>query len=265
MMRRALVALPILALVMCFGAPGQAQVRVREHGKKKKGDGHKVKVREHDKKGDGHRRKIRDRRRPPPRHVPPRRRPPRRVGVQVTGFSPRIGPRGTVVTITGRGFAARTKVFVGGRPARRTSYNDTTLIFSVPARTRDGLIVLRHPGVPRDIVVGNFELVVAARIWRMSPLSGPVGTLVELRGSGFRQGDQVLLGSSPVVPSSLTARRITVSVPPGARSGFFLLRRAGSRDARSRRPRQHRPAQHGVSNEPLETKSAASQRSLHQY
>jgi len=57
-------------------------------------------------------------------------------------------------------------------------------------------------------------------ITRLDPASGTIGTLVNIHGTGFRPGEtQVAFNGVSAVLRSLTTSLLTVTVPPGARSG----------------------------------------------
>jgi hypothetical protein len=154
--------------------------------------------------------------------------PPPQQTLSVSGFAPTSGPVGLKVTISGRGFMAQTKVVFGGRPVATDSISDSAIVFTVPARFKDGGIVLRHPGAANDIVVGTFQVVPPPVLVSFLPASGAVGMRVTLNGSGFAPGDQVLLGQTPVAIVELAPTRVVVTIPAGAVSDFFVLARPGT-------------------------------------
>ncbi len=69
----------------------------------------------------------------------------------------------------------------------------------------------------------------ATSITTFAPAGGVVGTRVELRGSGFQPGDQIILSNATIVPLSVEPGRIIFAVPAGAGSGPLVLVRGGQR------------------------------------
>ncbi len=162
-----------------------------------------------------------------------RRKPTPRVTAR--DFTPKSGDVGTQITVTGTGFTPDTKVLFGGYPVSVDKVTPTQLTFAVPPRYRDGSIVLRHPGVARDIVVGTFAVVAPPVITNFAPISGIAGTRVAIRGSGFRNGDQVTMGGVALPIHRLAPTRIIVTIPPGAPSAPIQVTRAGGAQSSSRR------------------------------
>jgi len=62
------------------------------------------------------------------------------VPPQITGFSPSIGPVGTIVTITGVGFTGATSVSFNGKAAKLTVNSDTQITATVPKGATTGPI-----------------------------------------------------------------------------------------------------------------------------
>src|SRR5262245_50012429 len=77
------------------------------------------------------------------------RRPPR-SWISVDDFTPKAGPPGTQITITGRGFIKQTAVIFDGRPVREDYWDANTIRFQVPEGREDGIIILRQPGARND-------------------------------------------------------------------------------------------------------------------
>ena len=154
----------------------------------------------------------------------------------VDDWSPKQGKVGTEVTIRGAGFTPRVQVFFGGRRARITKVQPGSLTFRVPNKNyRDGEIVLRMGRGRRSstIPVGTFTIVEPASIARFAPQSGSPGTRVEIVGAGFRQDDEVLIGSTPLRIERLKPRRIVAVVPRDARTGYLYVTGADGSRVRS--------------------------------
>jgi hypothetical protein len=153
--------------------------------------------------------------------------------VNVAGFAPQTGPVGTIVSITGDGFTPDTKLILGGRSHKVSKVTPTELQFKVPAASGDGTIVLRHPGVARDILVGTFIAIADPAIHAFTPTSGIAGSKVELRGAGFEKGDQVYFGASLVLTLAAKDDRFVVTIPGGVASDFFYVQRPNGVRAKS--------------------------------
>lgn len=145
--------------------------------------------------------------------------------VKASGFSPDSGSVGTEVTITGSGFTPDTEVLIGGRTVRVDDVKPRSLTFTVPAKHGDGYIVLRHPGVARDIDVGTFTVLVDMSISRFSPAKGTPGTRVEIRGKGFESGDEVLMNGRSVKINKLRGNKIVVTIPVNATTDYLVVAR----------------------------------------
>lgn len=147
----------------------------------------------------------------------------RQSPVTVDGFSPNSGGVGTVVTIRGRGFTARTRLLVGGRPVKPTRIQKTAITFKIPAGYGDGAIVLRHPGVGRDIAVGRFSVASSMQITRFSPARGIRGARVEISGSGFGRDVKVLMNGKEVLVNRSAPKRLVVTVPVDATTDYLTV------------------------------------------
>ncbi|MCG8421222.1 MAG: IPT/TIG domain-containing protein [Proteobacteria bacterium] len=167
-----------------------------------------------------------------PNEVVPIRVRPR---IAVDDWYPKQGKVGTEITIVGKGFSPNTRVLVGGAPARVTQSRPDTLKFRMPRRYRDGSIALRDPRSRRDVAVGTFTVIQPTQIQRFAPQSGIPGTRVEIIGSGFRQGDQVFIGSTPLRVQRMTPRRIVAIIPPNARTDFLIVANSSGEQSRSAR------------------------------
>jgi outer membrane protein assembly factor BamB len=99
----------------------------------------------------------------------------------ITGFVPASGPAGTVVTISGTGFAGATKVTFGGAPAAFNVLSPTTIRAVVPALAHTGVVIVDTPGgstESRTTFALTTGIVPSVR-------SAPPGGHFLLSGSGF--------------------------------------------------------------------------------
>lgn len=200
-----------LLVVVAFAMPAAAQVKTRDHRKKKED---------------------------PPGNEPvkSRRGKPNHPGkgtapAVVSDWGPKSGEVGTEIWITGE-FDRKTKVMFGGRGVR-AKVGTTKITFNVPRRSGDGSIVLRHPDMGSDLVVGTFDVQTPPVIVSFSPRQGVPGTRVELRGKGFREGDQVSIAGKPARVLSQENRRFVIEIPAGATTDYIVMTR-GSMSARTR-------------------------------
>jgi len=155
--------------------------------------------------------------------------------IQVSSFSPQSGAVGTTVTISGSGFTPKTKVYFGGYQVRPKRITPTAITLAVPRRYGDGAIVLRHPGVARDIRVGSFAIDAPPEVHGFAPTSGVAGTRVAIRGKRFRRDDTVTLAGQPVQVIAVTPGRITIAIPAQAATGKLAVVRAGGVAVTSKR------------------------------
>lgn len=147
----------------------------------------------------------------------------RAAPVAVDGFNPDRGAVGTTVTVRGRGFTVRTQLLVGGRPVKPTRVSKTALSFKIPAGYGDGSIVLRHPGVGRDIAVGKFAVSASMTISRFSPQRGVRGARVEISGSGFGRDVKVMMNGTPMLLNRSAPRRLVATIPADATTDYLTV------------------------------------------
>ncbi|ATB33021.1 IPT/TIG domain-containing protein [Melittangium boletus] len=139
----------------------------------------------------------------------------------LTGFSPASGAVGTVVTLTGSGFAGSTSVRFGSEYANVTVVSATQLTAIVPPRASSGPL---HVSVAGQSLTSpeSFTVLGGAvpTLTRFSPVSGEAGTQVTLDGSFFTGVSRVEFNGVPASSVSLTSDgRLSASVPPGASTG----------------------------------------------
>jgi hypothetical protein len=141
----------------------------------------------------------------------------------VTGFSPKSGMPGTTVTISGTGFSSETKnniVKIGKIFLKAVSSSPNQLIVQIPESLKEGgsfeVSVKGRSG--KALSASSFELIIPAKIAKITPTAGPIGTTVRILGQGFGTDLQMiqvtLLGFfCPIV--ALTPSEVQVQIPPG--------------------------------------------------
>ncbi|WP_292999776.1 DUF1800 family protein [Nevskia sp.] len=152
----------------------------------------------------------------------------------ISSFSPSSGPVGTVVTVRGSKFTGANSVRIGQTNATFTIVNDTTLTLTVPANAPTGVVRVANPSFStstsaRFTVTASAPQPVATfpqpYLVSRAPASGPVGTVVTIRGSGFTGATAVWLGAGRDLPFTVvsdTELRATVTAS-STTAGFGIL------------------------------------------
>lgn len=152
----------------------------------------------------------------------------------VTGFSPSRSEVGGLVTVRGRGFAARAQSnvvsFNGAATAIAASSAADRITVFVPAGARSGAITVDN-GVAVATSTGTIEIEAgpaqALSLTGFSPRRAGAGVPITLRGSGFAlraQSNVITFGGGVLASAAAsTGDRLTVVVPVGARSGVLSL------------------------------------------
>ncbi|MCW9709179.1 beta strand repeat-containing protein [Fodinibius salsisoli] len=153
----------------------------------------------------------------------------------VTGISPKEGPEGTAVTITGANFSATASdnaVTFNGTEATVTSASTTELVVTVPQGATTGNITV---GAGDQTATGPTFSVTDAPVPQVaiediSPKQGPVGTAVTITGhnfSGTASENTVTFNGTKATISNATETTLEVSVPQGATSGPVKVSASG--------------------------------------
>ena len=146
----------------------------------------------------------------------------------ITNFTPRSGPVGTSVTITGNTFLAVNSVRFSGVAAAFTINSSTIISATVPAGATTGKVSVSGPG-GSDQSVGNFTVTgtVPPVITGFNPNSGKVGTVVSIFGSNFLGATAVRFnGTAATSFTVVNGGKITATVPSGATSGKISVTNA---------------------------------------
>jgi IPT/TIG domain/FG-GAP-like repeat len=149
----------------------------------------------------------------------------------VNNYRPGSGAyAGFVVAMNGTRLSTVNTVTIGGMAASFTVVNDTRINVTVPnfgASLGDKTVTTTTP--LGGTVQGPYPLrVIAATgpiITAISPLSGPVGSVVAIDGFNLNTVNTVRIGDVTLPNGTFTivsANRINATVPPGAQSGFFV-------------------------------------------
>lgn len=159
-------------------------------------------------------------------------------------YEPAFGPIGSKVVLSGEGFGdsqpADAQVLFGDKPSVISQWANRTIVVHVPLDANSGPLVLHQDGKDREI--GLFT-VMDSHITGMAPSSGPIGTLLIIKGTNFgvfseagstayafdfrSGGNGVEIGGVPAVIHRWLDTQIDVWVPYSAKSGPVVVKRGG--------------------------------------
>lgn len=148
----------------------------------------------------------------------------------VTGISPTQGPVGILVTITGTGFNASASdnvVTFNGVSATISSATALQIVAAVPVSATTGVVKVTVNG--KDATGPSFTVTTATpviTITSLNPLSGSVGTVVTITGSGFNAvaaQNIVKFNGTPATVTTASATQLVTSVPTGATTGTVTV------------------------------------------
>jgi hypothetical protein len=149
--------------------------------------------------------------------------------LSISGFAPASGPIGTVVTITGVGFSGTTNVYLDGRKMPFTVNSDTQITATVAAGAKSGKWSVERSD---KRVWSSKEFTVTSGspdITGFSPMSGPVGTIVTIRGAGFTGSTAVYLDGEAMPFTVNSDTQITATVASGAETGLWSVQTPSKR------------------------------------
>ena len=123
------------------------------------------------------------------------------------------------MSILGQGFTTASIVTFGGTTASNVMLNGSSnLIVAVPSGALTGTVIVTTGSSSLE---SNRRFSVLPKILSFSPGSGPVGTEVTIKGTGFMQG--VGVGFGDKVPAThfqvVSDTEVTADVPSGAKTG----------------------------------------------
>jgi hypothetical protein len=139
----------------------------------------------------------------------------------ISGFAPSSGVTGSPVTITGSGLADSATVRFGTLSASFKVLSSSEVEAIVPDGAKAGKITLT---TPLGTVKSKTKFTPTLSLLSFSPGVGLPGSLVKLKGVGFTEGSSVSFDGVPAASVIyLSARKLTVVVPPGAGTGVITL------------------------------------------
>jgi hypothetical protein len=152
----------------------------------------------------------------------------------ITDFTPKSGPTGTSVTITGSFFSkevSKNAVSFGGASAAITSATETQLVVTVPANAASGKISVTVNG---NTVTSTSDFTVeapASTITSFEPATAIAGATVIIKGTNFNTTPAmniVKFNGVQATVTAATATQLTVTVPQGSGNGKITVGAATS-------------------------------------
>lgn len=159
----------------------------------------------------------------------------------VVGFSPPAAPPGAVVTLRGTNFGrdpTAVDVRLGELPLKVREANDIRLQVVIGEGAVSGRFSVTVNGVGPATSKGVFDVLAPLRIESIRPRSGPAGSRVTIKGSGFsgfRARNTVRLAGRPLKVLSALTTELVVRVSPGS-SGPISVSVRGSGTVQSAEP-----------------------------
>ena len=145
------------------------------------------------------------------------------VPPQIYNIMANQGVYGDMVTINGTGFTGATNVSFNGTSAFFIFVNDQTIQAFVPTGASTGYVFVTVPGNPSPVVVlspSTFTIIPTGMlIYSFSPLQGPSGTIVTVRGKYFTGATGTEVNNMSANYSVINDSTLTLTVPAGASTG----------------------------------------------
>jgi hypothetical protein len=141
----------------------------------------------------------------------------------ISSFIPTSGPPGTSVDIHGTNLTGTTAVTFGGVVATFTVDSDSEIHATVPSGARTGWISVAT-NVGSTGSTSTFSVVGGApSTTSITPLSGPVGTSVDIHGANFTGTTSVTFGYVPATFTVDSDSELHTTVPSGATNSYITI------------------------------------------
>jgi predicted aspartyl protease len=135
----------------------------------------------------------------------------------ITSFTPMHGLTGDTIAITGKHLMSSRIIRFGGVPAASFVIVNDSTVKAVVGKGASGAILIYNEF--STVEVNGFIFDHSPTITSFSPLTGPVGTTVTIKGANFNSslnGNTVYFGATRATFLSATDSVLTVTVPAGA-------------------------------------------------
>jgi glucose/arabinose dehydrogenase len=144
-------------------------------------------------------------------------------GPTISGFTPTSGGVGTRVEVTGTYLAGTTQATLNAKSVPFTVFSDNEVKIRVPPGSTTGRIAL---STAAGSVRSASPFTVTFGITSFTPTSGPVGTVVTIKGVGFTNPSTVQFhGVSSTDVTFVSSSQLKATVPAGARTGTITVTR----------------------------------------
>lgn len=141
----------------------------------------------------------------------------------ITNFTPREGPPGSRVTITGSNFMPRMSVLLAGQQLKIVGRaTKTSVVATLPPHARTGKLTIQTKvGIATSTI--PFNLIPFALVHSFFPLHGLPGTQVTIRGNHFHTGIHVFIEKLALPIVRQAHNEVVVKIPKGAATGKFYV------------------------------------------
>jgi hypothetical protein len=146
----------------------------------------------------------------------------------ITSFAPASGGKGTLVRIAGRNFVASDRVELEGVRLEVRS-RSATQIEVVIGNHSSGRFKLVGAEGRRAEASASFRVLKPLTVSSFSPAFGPPGTRLTVEGTGFFEGDSVLIGSAQLTVRRIADSTIVAELPAGVQGGAVCVQRGGGK------------------------------------
>jgi uncharacterized repeat protein (TIGR03803 family) len=138
---------------------------------------------------------------------------------------PYSGKVGNTIEFLGQGFTSSSTASFNGTTASRTVVSGTYLTATVPSGATTGYVTVTTSGVT---LKSNKIFRVIPQIASFSPTSGPVGTVVTIKGISLKQTTKVTFGGVAATSKTVNSdTQVTATVPIGAKTGNIAITTLG--------------------------------------
>ncbi|MEP6884242.1 MAG: cellulase family glycosylhydrolase [Gammaproteobacteria bacterium] len=147
----------------------------------------------------------------------------------ISSFTPSSGPVGTLITVTGSGFTGLTAAWIGAaHDATVVVVRKTQAKITVPKDATQGQVAVLNPlhaaFSPASFTVTKPVVYAQPTISSFTPISGMVGTVITVTGSGFTGLTSAWVGTAhDAAVSVISDSQASVTVPADAVSGVITL------------------------------------------